>query len=94
MTRSLYFYSSVLPALTDLMLSGLGLAAAVWAAGQTGSVFLSLWCFFLVQALFVVIPTRIRRRHSESSLGPDGLDRFQRAHRSAEAAVRRLSSLR
>ena len=91
--RSLYFYSSVLPALADLMLNGLSLTAAVWAARQTGSVFLSLWCFFLVQALFVAIPARFRR-HRDETPGPESEDRFQRAHRSAEAALRRLSSLR
>ena len=93
LTRSLYFYSSVLPALADLGLHGLGLASAIWAAGQTGSVFLSLWCFFLVQALFVAIPARLNRRNRETPAGPENEDRFQRAHRTAEAAVRKLSSI-
>ena len=92
--RSLYFYSSVLAALADLILNGLSLIAALWAARQTGSVFLSLWCFFLVQALFVAIPARLSRGTRETNAGPDNIDRFQRAHRSAEAAVRRLSSIR
>jgi len=90
--RSLYFYSSVLSALADLGLNGLSLAAAIWAAGQTGSVFLSLWCFFLVQALFVAIPTRLSRGNRETPAGLENEDRFQRAHRAAEAAVRKLSS--
>jgi hypothetical protein len=92
LTRSLYFYSSVLPALADLGLHGLSLASAIWAAGQTGSVFLSLWCFFLVQALFVAIPTRLGHRDRGTPAGPENEDRFQRAHRTAEAAVRKLSS--
>lgn len=91
--RSLYFYSSVLPALADLGLNGLSLTAAIWAARQTGSVFLSLWCFFLVQALFVAIPTGLNRSNKETQAGPENEDRFQRAHRSAEAAVRKLSSI-
>jgi hypothetical protein len=91
--RSLYFYSSVLSALADLGLNGLSLAAAVWAAGQTGSVLLSLWCFFLVQALFVAIPTRLSRGNREKPGGPEKEDRFQRAHRAAETAVRKLSSI-
>jgi len=93
LTRSLYFYSSVLPALADFGLNGLSLASAIWAAGQTGSVFLSLWCFFLVQALFVAIPARLGRRNRGTPAGPENEDRFQRAHRTAEAAVRKLSSI-
>lgn len=91
--RSLYFYSSILLALADLTLNGLSLASAVWAARQTGSVFLSLWCFFLVQALFVAIPTRLSRGNRETPAGAVDRDRFQRAHRAAEAAVRKLSSI-
>jgi hypothetical protein len=93
LTRSLYFYSSVLAALADLGLSGLSLASAIWAASQTGSVFLSLWCFFLVQALFVAIPARLSHSNRETQTGPEKEDRFQRAHRTAEAAVRKLSSI-
>jgi hypothetical protein len=90
--RSLYFYSSVLSALADLCLSGLGLAVAVWALLQTGSVFTGLWCFFLVQALFVAIPATLPRRPGSQPQHPDEEDRFQHAHRVAEAAVRKLSS--
>lgn len=92
--RSLYFYSSALSALADLGLTGLSLAAAIWAATQSGSVFLSIWCFFLVQALFVAIPTRISRKAGERRPGQYREDRFQRAYRTAEAALRKLSSVR
>lgn len=91
--RSLYFYSSVLSALADLGLNGLSLVATIWAAGQTGSMLLSLWCFFLVQALFVTIPTRWRRGNRGTPVRPDNADRFRHAHRAAEAAVRKLSSI-
>ncbi len=87
--RSLYFYSSALSALADLGLSGLGLAAAVTALARTGSVWLGIWSFFLVQALFVVIPKSVRRT---SGTGRTGEDRFQHAYRAAESAVRKLSS--
>ena len=90
--RSLYFYSSVLSALADLCLSGFSLAAAVWALLQTGSVFASLWCFFLVQALFAAIPATLPRRPGVQPPHPDREDRFQHARRVAEAAVRKLSS--
>lgn len=91
--RSLYFYSSVISALADLGLNGLSLAAAIWAATQSGSLFLSVWCFFLVQALFVAIPTRINRKTKQRRTEQDNEDRFQHAHRAAEAAVRKLSSV-
>jgi hypothetical protein len=87
--RSLYFYSSALSALADLGLSGLGLAAASTALARTGSVWLGIWSFFLVQALFVFIPKSIR--HS-SGTARTGTDRFQHAYRAAESAVRKLSS--
>ena len=57
LTRSLYFHSSLFSALADLGLTAFSLAAAFWACHHTGSLFLSLWCFFLVQALFVFIPS-------------------------------------
>jgi hypothetical protein len=88
--RALYYTAGVLPALLDLGLSALALAAAVWAAGQTGSVFLAVWSFFLVQALFVVMPRSVR----DPAPLKDGVrdDEFERAHRNAEAALRRLST--
>jgi len=90
--RSLYFYSSALSALTDLGLNGLGLAAAIWAVTRTGSVFLGIWCFFLVQALFVIIPKSVNRKPGTGQAGHAREDRFQHAYRVADAAVRKLSS--
>ncbi len=93
LVRSLYFHSSVLGALTDLGLSVFALATAIWAMSHTGSLFLALWCFFLVQALFIAIPNNLNRSTDERNQ-PDGEDRFQHAHRVAQAAIRQLSSLR
>ena len=90
LVRSAYFHSSLPGALGDLVLAGLGVAAGAWAASQSGSLFLTLWCFFLVQALFVHIHPKTRERGPDA--GPD--DRFARAHRAAEAALRRLSATR
>ena len=90
--RSLYFYSSALSAVADLGLNGLGLAAALWALTRTGSVFLAIWCFFLVQALFVVIPKSVKRKPGATRGGHKSEDRFQHAYRAAETAVRKLSS--
>lgn len=98
LVRSLYFYSSILPSLGDLALNGLSLASAIWAATHTSSVFLSIWCFFLMQALFVYIPTIVyipTSRRNQSGAGLVNLhndDRFQRAYCVAETAVRKLTS--
>jgi hypothetical protein len=90
--RSLNFYASALPALADLGLNGLGLAASIWAVTRTGSVFLGIWCFFLVQALFVVIPKSVRRTPGPTRIGHMHEDRFQHAYHVAETAARKLSS--
>ena len=90
--RSLYFYSSALSALADLGLNGLSLSAAVWAVTRTGSMLLGIWCFLLVQALFVFIPKSINRKPGATQAGHESADRFQHAYRAAETAVRKLSS--
>lgn len=91
--RSLYFHTSVLPALFDLALGGLGIAAAVWAAEQSNSVFLAAWCFFLVQSFFVVIPQTLNHRTTQPTDAADEINPpFQRAQRTAEAALRRIST--
>lgn len=90
LVRALYHYSGLLPALADLGLSVLGAAFAVWAAQRSGSGWLALWCFFLVQAFHVLIPATLGGRGTPASEPTD--DPFARAHRAAEAAVRRLSS--
>lgn len=88
--RALYFHGSVLTALVDLALSALGLSAALWAAAHSASVFLTVWCFFLVQALFVVIPESFGP--STGASPDDGGDRFQRAYAAAERAVHRIAA--
>ena len=90
LARALYYYSGLLSALADLALAALGAAFAVWAAQRSGSAWLALWCFFLVQALHVLIPRSLMAR-SAAALEGSG-DAFARAHRAAEAAVRRLTA--
>jgi hypothetical protein len=90
LVRSLYYYSGLLPALADFGLTMLGAAFAVWAAQRSQSAWLVLWCFFLVQAFHVLIPASLTQRSSAATAPAD--DAFARAHRAAEAAVRRLSS--
>ena len=87
--RSLYCHSGLLASLADLGLSMLSLAAAFWTLGSTGNLFLSIWCFFLTQALFVFIP---ERSNLDQAASPDTEADFKRAYQAAEAAVRKLSS--
>ncbi len=89
LVRSLYFHSGLIAALLDLGLNALAVGAFAWAAAETQSVFLSVWCFFLVQALFVLIPARVGTgRTAAAARAADG--RFDQAERNAEAALRRL----
>ena len=88
--RSLYFYSSIVPALMDLGLNGLSAATAFWAISHTGSSFLAIWCFFLVQALFVAIPPALTPGGKREPGKHLDTDNFERARRRAEAAVRQL----
>ena len=88
--RSLYFYSGVMPALMDLGLSALSISATVWAITRSGSVFLATWCFFLVQALFVVIPPAIKRKHDEQQNAAADCENFELARRQADQALRQL----
>lgn len=91
LVRSLYYYSGVLPALVDFGLGVLGIVFAVWAAQRTGSAWLAFWCFFLAQSFHVLIPPSLATRDGTAG-GVD--DAFNRAHRMAEEAIRRLSTAR
>ena len=90
--RSLYHQPGPLAALLDLALGLAALVAGVWAFVHADSLFLGIWTYFLVQALFVNIPSASGRRPtSRTQTGADP-DHFQTAYRSAEAALRKLSS--
>ena len=77
-------------ALLDLGLILTGSAAALWAAVHTGSLFLAVWCLFLVQAPFGAIPDRSGPRRDRSGRGKSAGDPFEVAARAAEGALRRL----
>ncbi|MFK7795634.1 MAG: hypothetical protein AB8B89_09810 [Gammaproteobacteria bacterium] len=91
--RSLYFYSSIVPALIDLSMTAISFSVAVATVFHTSSIFLGFWCFFLIQALFVFIPVRISKNPTSQSLTNTTTDNFNKAHRSAEAALRKISSI-
>ncbi len=86
--RSLYFHTGVLPALLDLGLCALSLLATVATIHHSHSIFLTIWSFFLTQALFVAIPSLIKKRRGEPADNPEF--HFNRALHTAEAAVRRM----
>jgi RES domain-containing protein len=90
--RSLYVHASVLPALLDLGLVAIALVASAWAILQTDSVITAIWCFFLTQSLFVLIPGFASTHDNASCFNPVEADRFQSAHRVALDAVRKLST--
>jgi len=92
LVRALYHHASVLQALADLGLLGLGLITALWALSHTQSVFLGVWCFFLVQSLFVLIPPCADSKGGPPGNATEDEERFQRAHRNATTAVRKLHS--
>ena len=88
--RSLYFYSSLVPALIDFALNLLGTATAFWAISHSGSVFLAIWCFFLTQALFVLIPRAVGHGHKPRQGSAPHSENFEQARRRAESAIRAL----
>ena len=89
--RSLYFYNSLFSSFIDLALTILSLMIAVWVWSFSGSLFLSFWCFFLMQALFVFIPISFSSNQKSSGLNKHDNDRFEHAYRAAELAVRNIS---
>lgn len=92
LVRALYHQPGPLAALADLALNGLALTAGLWAHLHADSVFLGVWTFFLVQALFVGIPSAVGRAQGGAALRDRQADHFQAAYRSAELALRKLSS--
>ena len=97
LVRALYYYTSLIVALIDLGLTLFGIAAAIWTLLYTNSLFLSVWCFFLIQALFVVLPNdlssglfKTKNQMSKASSSQD--DVFEQAYLSAQSALRQLTT--
>jgi hypothetical protein len=88
--RGLFFHKNLLSVLMDFALSLLALGTSFWAASHTGSVFLSVWCFFLVQAAFVAIPG-CRTATSTRSGTASNSQQFDLALRKAEEALRLIA---
>jgi len=88
--RSLYFYNSVFSALIDLVVTGMSLVVSMWALSVSGSLFLTFWSFFLVQALFVYIPKNFSTKKKSEFIHQTENDKFEYAHHAAEVAVEKL----
>ena len=88
--RSLYRYSSFIPTLFDLALNAIAVSAAVWAFVHTGSTFAAIWCFFLTQALSSELPATQGGHKDQSDKRGQPSGNFQRAQKSAEAALQQL----
>jgi hypothetical protein len=86
--RCAYVHNSVFVSLADAGLAVLALGAAAASLRHSGSLFLALWCFGLVQALHCLLPAPTAALPHPAAA--DG-DRFDHAQRQAEAALRRLA---
>jgi hypothetical protein len=97
LVRTLLHYSSVVSALVDGLLCTMSLGGALAALLLTGNVVLTVWCFFLPQALFVFSPRRLKRSPTGQASVSTGAkeqsrpDTFARAHRAAQAAIHCLA---
>ena len=87
LVRCVYRYDGLAGAFADAALTALAVATAVAVAAHTRSVFLATWSCLLVHALFTWIPAR--RASGAAADAPR--DAFEEAHRSAEAALRRMA---
>jgi len=101
LVRALYYYTSLIMAMIDLGLTLFGIAAAIWTLMYTHSLFLSVWCFFLIQALFVVLPTdlssglfkiKTENKNTISKEVSSKDDVFEQAYLSAKSALRQITT--
>ena len=99
LVRALYYYTSLIVALLDLGLTLFAMAAAIWTLSYTHSLFLSVWCFFLIQAVFVMLPADLKAGMNKSKQRPTGQqpvesDVFEQAYQSAQTALRQITTYR
>ena len=91
LVRTLFYHNNILVSLLDLGLITLSVFVSLWTLMHTRSVLLTTWVFFLLQALFTLLPEQLRGRAAAPPMNANQ-DEFERAYASAEAAVRQLSS--
>lgn len=88
--RCCYLHGGPGAALKDAALSTFAISAARYGASHSRSLFLALWAYFLVQALWTLIPA-VAAPAPAASPDAGGASRFDQAERTAEAALRRLT---
>ena len=89
--RSLLFQRSLIAIGLDGLASAVGLMFAGYLFSKTGSVPAAFWSFFLVQSLFVLIPTQPSVQGGFFSADEQGeVDVFVHPQRQAEAALERI----
>jgi hypothetical protein len=97
LVRSVLFYHGILPALWDGGLCTLSAVCALGTAVSTHRLWLAVWVFFLLQALFIYIPQRSARvqdgqgRGRRQSASRRQEDAFARAHRAASEALQAMA---
>lgn len=89
--RSLFRYQSIVCSGIDFALNGLSLGFGLWGFTATGSMIVAIWCFFLAQALSVLIPRRLRPIKNSDRVTSHP-DRFSRAQSTAESAIQTMES--
>jgi len=88
--RSFAYHQTIIAVVADFLLNGLGIGAAIWAFSATDSLPITFWSYFLLQALFYLIPQRCG--HSAKAAEEPVNDRFSEAYHSAQVALRLLSN--
>lgn len=90
--RSLYFYNSLWSSALDLALNCFALLAGIFTWQHTSSLLLALWCFFLIQAMFVFIPKQLgagTKKETEISIDNHT---FEHACHQAQIALQRMKT--
>ena len=95
LVRALYYYTSLIVALLDLGLTLFAMTAAIWTLLYTNSLFLSVWSFFLIQAVFVVLPTDLqpgssKKNNQVTKQNSHQTDGFEQAYLSAKSALTQI----
>lgn len=89
--RSVFFQANIIGAIIHMGLIGLGFTVALWTALHTESHFLTVWSFFLIQALIVFIPELNKSANSKHWVSTTSSSlRFETAKSRAQAAIRQL----
>ncbi len=89
--RSLYLRNGIFGALADLVWLALAVGSAAWAYSRSGSVFLCVWSFFLVEALVLLRPNK-SLCSAEGDRMQGANPRFEQAHRNAMKALQQLTT--